>query len=219
MNGGADLGGMMGFGPIGIEADEPLFHAPWERRAFAITLAMGATGSWTLDTSRFTRESLHPVDYLSSSYYEIWTKGLERLCFNAGLISLEELASGHASGPGKPLKRVLQAADVAAVLAKGSSVERPATAPAAFAIGDRVRARIRHPEGHTRLPRYLRGVSGTIEAIHGCHVFADDNAMGKGENPTWLYGVAFRGLDVWGADSDPTLVLRADLWEPHLERL
>ncbi|HBR38098.1 MAG TPA: nitrile hydratase subunit beta, partial [Sulfitobacter pontiacus] len=33
MNGGADLGGMMGFGPVVQEEDEPLFHAPWEARA------------------------------------------------------------------------------------------------------------------------------------------------------------------------------------------
>jgi hypothetical protein len=31
MNGAQDLGGMMGFGPVAIEADEPWFHAAWER--------------------------------------------------------------------------------------------------------------------------------------------------------------------------------------------
>ena len=34
MNGAQDLGGMMGFGRIGREPDEPWFHADWERRAF-----------------------------------------------------------------------------------------------------------------------------------------------------------------------------------------
>ena len=43
MNGGQDLGGMMGFGPINPEPDEPVFHAQWERRAFAVTLAMGSS--------------------------------------------------------------------------------------------------------------------------------------------------------------------------------
>ena len=33
MNGAQDLGGMMGFGRIDREADEPWFHADWERRA------------------------------------------------------------------------------------------------------------------------------------------------------------------------------------------
>ena len=42
MNGAQDLGGMMGFGPVQPEAHEPVFHADWERRAFAITLASGS---------------------------------------------------------------------------------------------------------------------------------------------------------------------------------
>ena len=69
MNGAQDLGGMMGFGRIDREADEPWFHADWERRALGLTLAMGATGQWTIDMSRAARESLHPADYLSSRYH------------------------------------------------------------------------------------------------------------------------------------------------------
>jgi nitrile hydratase len=52
MNGAQDLGGMMGFGPVAAESDEPWFHASWERRAFALTLAAGATGAWNIDMSR-----------------------------------------------------------------------------------------------------------------------------------------------------------------------
>ena len=55
MNGAHDMGGTMGFGPVVPEKDEPVFHAPWERRAFAITLAMGA-GRWNIDQSRSARE-------------------------------------------------------------------------------------------------------------------------------------------------------------------
>ena len=71
MNGAQDLGGMMGFGPIAIEHNEPWFHATWERRAFGLTLAMGATGTWNIDMSRHVREPLPPAEYLTSSYYEI----------------------------------------------------------------------------------------------------------------------------------------------------
>ena len=52
MNGVHDMGGLQGFGPVQIEADEPLFHAAWERRALGLTLAMGATGQWNIDLSR-----------------------------------------------------------------------------------------------------------------------------------------------------------------------
>ncbi|RPH59831.1 MAG: nitrile hydratase subunit beta, partial [Burkholderiales bacterium] len=36
MNGPHDLGGMHGFGPVRPESGEPVFHAEWERRAFAL---------------------------------------------------------------------------------------------------------------------------------------------------------------------------------------
>ncbi|MEJ8474002.1 nitrile hydratase subunit beta [Roseibium algae] len=219
MNGAQDLGGQMGFGPIELEPNEPNFHGKWEERAFAITLAMGATGSWNLDASRSARESLPPAEYLSSSYYEIWTKGLEKLCLGADLISQEELANGHMKNPAKPVKRVLSAADVAATLAKGGPVNRPETRAASYKIGDPIRTKVMHPEGHTRLPRYARGCVGVIEAIHGVHVFPDNNAAGTGEDPQWLYGVVFNGPDIWGPDGDPKLTLRLDLWEPYLDRL
>ena len=34
---------MMNFGPVCPEVDEPLFHAPWERSALALTLASTPT--------------------------------------------------------------------------------------------------------------------------------------------------------------------------------
>jgi nitrile hydratase len=91
MNGAHDLGGMHGFGPIAPDPDEPVFSADWERRAFAITLAMGARGDWNLDMSRHARERMDPGDYLSSSYYEHWLHGLTLLCVEAGHLTLEEI--------------------------------------------------------------------------------------------------------------------------------
>ena len=217
MNGAQDLGGQMGFGPIEIEEDEPNFHAKWEERAFALTLAMGMTGSWNIDTSRHARETLHPVDYLSSSYYEIWAKGLEKLMLNAGLVTAEELRAGRKIEQAKPVKRILRAEDVAKVLARGGPADRPETQAARFKVGDKVRTKRMHPEGHTRLPRYARDCIGVIEAVHGVHVFPDSNASGKGESPTWLYNVSFKGTDIWGEDSDPTLTLQIDLWGPYLD--
>ncbi|MBL8332054.1 MAG: nitrile hydratase subunit beta, partial [Rubrivivax sp.] len=94
MNGVHDMGGLQGFGPVQPESHEPLFHAPWERRALGLTLAMGATGQWSIDHSRAVRESLPPATYLSSSYYEIWIRALERLMLQRGLASADELADG-----------------------------------------------------------------------------------------------------------------------------
>ena len=126
MNGAQDLGGQMGFGPVVPEPDEPPFHAEWEKRALSLTLAAGAMGHWSIDASRHARETLHPVDYLSSTYYEIWVKALEKLLKAEGLVSEDELRAGRALVPPRAPERVLRAAEVAAALARGSPSERPA---------------------------------------------------------------------------------------------
>ena len=41
MNGIHDMGGMHGFGPVPIEQGEPVFHAPWEGRVYAMAIAAG----------------------------------------------------------------------------------------------------------------------------------------------------------------------------------
>ena len=87
MNGVHDMGGQQGFGPVLLEEKEPLFHAPWESRAMAITVAMGASGQWNIDLSRAARESLPPAIYLSSSYYEIWIRALEKLMLERGMVT------------------------------------------------------------------------------------------------------------------------------------
>lgn len=217
MNGAQDMGGTMGFGPITYEPDEPWFHAEWERRAFGVTLAMGATGAWNLDMSRQARESLHPAEYLSSTYYEIWTTGLEKLVLRQGLVTEDELKVGHALTEPVAVKRVLKAGDVPAALAKGGPTDRIEEHPARFAIGDEVRTRIMHPSGHTRLPRYARGKRGFVERVHGVFVFPDSNAHGQGEAPQWLYTVRFSGPELWGEEADPSLVVSIDAWESYLE--
>ena len=40
---------------------------------------------------------------------------------------------------------------------------------------------------------------GTVEHLHGMHVFADAHAQGLGEQPQWLYTVFFDGQTLWGA--------------------
>jgi nitrile hydratase len=216
MNGAADLGGMMGFGPVQREDNEPPFHAEWERRAFALTLAMGATGSWTLDASRFARESLPPAEYLSSSYYAIWFSALLKLMRERGLLVDGELEEGRVLAR-KPVARVLHGNDVAAAMARGSPTEREPAMPARFTVGDRVRARNMHPRTHTRLPRYLRGHAGEIVRVHGVHVFPDTNAHGGGEDPRWLYSVRFAARELWGDGRAAHDSVTADCWEPYLE--
>lgn len=216
MNGAQDLGGMQGFGPVRPEPEEVRFHAGWEKRALAVTLAAGALGQWSIDAARHARETLPPGEYLTSSYYEIWIKGLEKLLLQKGLVTEAELRDGKAYGPGRPLKP-LAAAEVAPMLARGSPYSRPAGAPARFAEGEAVRARNFQTGGHTRLPRYARGRRGVIERVHGVFVFPDTLALGGDEAPQWLYAVRFTADELWGEGADPAVTVTLDAWESYLE--
>jgi nitrile hydratase len=218
MNGGHDLGGMHGLGPIEPETDEPVFHHEWERRAFALTLATGALGQWTIDMGRHARERQHPADYLRHSYYENWLAGLEKLLLERALVSDQELASGRASGPvAEGLRaRVLEAPAVERAMARGAPVEVAIEAPPRFAVGDRVRAINRHPTGHTREPRYVRGRTGVIHEHYGAHVFPDRSAEGRREG-RHLYSVRFEAAELWGESAAPASAVYVDLWEDYLE--
>lgn len=217
MNGGQDLGGQMGFGPVRPEEDEPIFHGDWEKRVLALNIAAGAMGHWTIDESRHARESLPPADYLSFSYYRIWLEGLSNLLVAHGFATPAELEAGAPATPPLQPRRVLKGADVPAVLRRGFPYERPAQAPARFAVGDRVRTVVMHPPHHTRLPRYARGKRGAIERVSGCHVFPDTGAQGQPETAQWLYTVVFTGPELWGRDADATSSVSIEAWESYLE--
>lgn len=216
MNGAQDLGGMQAFGPICPDNEVSPFHADWERRVHATTIAMGAIGKWNIDMSRAARESLPPAQYLSSSYYQIWFEGLKKLILSTGLATADEIESGKSMSQAAPVPRVLMAKDVSATLLRGSPVERPAAMEAKFAVGDWVQARQINPSSHTRLPRYCRGKRGRIVTVHGTHVFPDTNAIGLGEQPQWLYTVRFDSAELWGRDTTAASVC-VDCWEPYLE--
>ena len=218
MDGAHDMGGVKGFGPVVPEPNEPVFHDEWERRAFALTIAMSRPGGWNIDMSRFARENRPPEDYLSKSYFQIWLAGLETLMIERGLVSREEIETGKVLLPPKPDVPIAPH-EVAPAIRRGGPTEREPKAPAMFAVGETVRMKNIHPPTHTRLPQYVRGHLGTIELNHGCHVFADPNSLGVGENQQWLYTVRFDGPELWGKDTDPTLSISVDAWESYLERV
>lgn len=220
MNGAHDLGGMHGFGPIDPEPEssEPVFHAEWERRVFAIALAAAAHGKWTIDVSRHSRERQDPAAYLRHSYYENWIAGLETLLVETGLVSEAELASGKSDGlaPPQTLKTTIKADQVPGVLAKGAPTAMDTPLDPKFKAGDRVRVRNINPTGHTRAPRYARGKLGSIQVDHGVHIFADKNAHGTREGQH-LYSVRFEADALWGEAPANNSAVYIDLWDDHLE--
>ncbi|HMN73088.1 MAG TPA: nitrile hydratase subunit beta [Rhodoblastus sp.] len=217
MNGAQDLGGMMGFGPVVAEKNEPVFHGRWESRVLANVVATQALGWWSGDASRFARESLNPGYYLTHGYYEIWLAALEKILDAQNLVAGDEIAAGHALREARKPEGVFEAAGAAAALRRGWPSEREAAAQPRFVLGQQVRAKNMHPTTHTRLPRYARGRVGVVEAIRGCHVFPDANAHGRGPDPQWVYNVRFTARELWGPDADPRNSVSIDAFEPYLE--
>ncbi len=84
-----------------------------------------------------------------------------------------------------------------------------------FAAGDPILTVARNPAGHNRLPRYLRGKPGVIEAVHARYPLADERAAGR-DRPEPLYTVAFLAESIWGADAEPNSILHAEVWESYL---
>ena len=219
MNGVHDMGGMQGFGPVQPEPEksEPVFHEPWEARIFALVRAMGAWGQWNIDASRFQREQIPAAEYLRMSYYEKWLTGLLELLVAKGLVTSAELGSGHAAPHAPKSSPALTADKVQQLVSRGASYVRTPTEAPRFQVGQPIRTRNLNPPGHTRLPRYARAKSGTIDRMHGYFVFPDSNALYQGENPQYLYSVKFSARELWGEQSAAADVVYIDLWESYLE--
>ena len=153
MNGVHDMGGMHGMGPIRYERNEPVFHARWEARAFALNLAIGAWRKWNIDAGRHAIELIPAAEYLRMSYYEKWTARLVALIIKSGLVARAEVESGRPA-PGLPKATPPLTADkVSSILRTGGLKSRNVSVAPRFKVGQRVRARNIHPAGHTRLPR------------------------------------------------------------------
>jgi nitrile hydratase len=192
VNGIHDLGGMHGFGPVVVEADEPVFHADWERRVFGATmLAMGA-GIANIDRFRHAIERLDPIEYLSAGYYGRWLGALER-------VVREFRESGEQ----------LESAEPGSI--------RPVAGAPRFAVGARVRARNLQPAGHTRLPGYARGKVGSIARVYPGFILPDTNAHLQGENPQRVYAVRFDAAELFGSAAEPNACVHVDLFESYLE--
>ena len=215
MNGVHDMGGMANLGDIHAEPDEPVFHHPWEGRVHAMTMASPTRTN--IDAGRHQRELIPGPEYLAMSYYEKWFRSLTELLVAGGLATRGELASGRATPGFAKATPVLTADAVAPRLTQSRSYLREGRAPQ-FAPGDAVRARNLNPPGHTRLPRYVRGRKGIVEARRGTQVFPDSHAHGRGEDPWPLYSVRFAARELWGEGAGPRDSICLDLWEPYLER-
>lgn len=220
MDGAHDMGGMHGFGAVVTPGSELPYHERWEPRTFALHLLTGFEGLGAGPGGRQTREEMDPAGYLAASYYERWTWSNERRLLRKGTIApgdvdamVQRLAAGE---PPAEHEDPQMAERIISRLQRRAPMD-PAPPDARFAAGDRVRVRRMRPDGHTRCPRYVRGVAGTIERVHGADRLPDLTTYGKPAEPEPVYSVAFASTDVWGPSEEPPFTVLLDLWDSYLE--
>jgi nitrile hydratase len=217
MDGIHDLGGRQGHGPIDVgEPDEP-FHYDWEARLFGITRAYTRPVPFTLDWFRFTRETIEPAEYLNRRYYDQWLEAHAAMAIFAGVFTVEEVATGRSRGPIEGLPSPMAPDAVEALTKAMIRYDRPSDAKPALAQGDEVRAKAQGSRGHTRLPQYVRGRRGRVEAFRGFHILPDTNMTG-GEATDALYCVSFPSAELWPEAAGRPDRVYLDLWESYLER-
>ena len=218
MNGAHDMGGQQNMGPVEYEKDEPVFHAPWEARMYALNRAMRAWRKWNIDADRHALELMRPVDYLRMSYYERWFHRLVAQVVEYGLVSKEEIDSGKAAAGSTKANPPLTPAMPARWLSRGIPSSHDPQVRPRFNVRQRVRARNINPTGHTRLPRYFRGKTVVIVRDHGVYLFPDSNAHFQGEKRQHVYSVRFAATELWGDAASPRDSVHLDMWDDYLDR-
>lgn len=187
MDGIHDLGGLEGFGPVPRGGAHEECFHADWERRVLGLALLARPGND--DMFRHAIERIDPVTYLTAGYFGRWLGAVETLVEEAG--DLPPAGVVHA--------------------------RRDIETPPAFVVGDRVRAKDLHVSGHTRLPGYARGRTGTVSLVQGAWVFPDTNAHGRGEHPQTVYAVSFAGRELWGDGTERGLRVTLDLFESYLE--
>jgi nitrile hydratase beta subunit len=220
MIGPHDLGGTSRHGAIVVEREEPVFHAPWEGKMFALNIL---AGNWTPPEFRSVIEQMPPAEYLATSYYEHWLFQLERYCEERGWCSREDLrqraTTAVPAGAPPAGNSALRAEQVMPTLLKGGVNRAEVASPLRFAVGDRVRMRRDNPPTHTRLPNYVRGCVGTVTAAHGGFTLPDAQAQGRYDIAEHLYTVRFEAATVWGRSAEAGCAFYLDLFEGYMDKV
>lgn len=208
MNGLHDVGGMHGFGPVAPTPAEPVFKHEAERRMFGLTMGLMAAGWCDGDGFRHAVEKLPPALYAREVFHENWLAACEAQLRERGLLQPGELERWMAGG--------IEAARVGPPPRLLPELEEEPL-PTRFRVGDRVLTRKLNPIGHTRMPRYVRGRLGRVEADRGVFPFSDALAARSGRQPQHLYTVRFEARELWGDEAPPRDCLFIDLFESYLE--
>ena len=218
MNGIHDMGGMDNFGPVVPEENEPVFHDDWERKIFALTIAMFPAGYCNVDEMRRTTECIEPAVYLRAKYYQKWLLTLESIALEKDILTEEEIESGRSIREEGGFKLdAVPAEMIQYAMSNPISARVDKEIEPKFKVGDEIIAKNLHPLHHTRIPRYIRGKRGVIEQDHGVFLLADTNAHGGPDKPQHVYTVKFSARELWGEDAAPKDTLCIDLHDDYMD--
>jgi nitrile hydratase len=114
----------------------------------------------------------------------------------------------------------------ATIVAMSASSNQPSIIKAAgeepaFKVGDAVTVAVRYPVGHYRVPMYVRGKRGVIEAIiEPSAINNEEEAFGRNAGSRLhYYRVAFPLKEIWSDYAGaPVDGLRIEIFETWLER-
>jgi nitrile hydratase len=220
VDGPHDLGGRSGYGPVPVEADQA-WTAWWQQYAYSLAAVTARLAGVNGDAVRHVMERIPADEYARLGSAGRWLRVAERCAVEGGLVAEGEvLDRARRREAGLPPEAreypepIRTAPVVRAALPHAKRVPGEGAEPS-FAPGDRVVVRDHRPEGHTRLPAYLRGRRGEVVLVNGFWVYPDSYAHSGAEAPTWVYAVRFAAADLWpGAGTHDVC---ADLFEPYLE--
>jgi nitrile hydratase beta subunit len=220
MDGVHDMGGMHGFGPVVQPGGELAYHERWESRVLGIEVLVRIEGLGA-GPGRPVIEEMEPARYLAASYYERWLFGAEQRLIRKGTIAAGDVdAMAGRLRAGEPVTARRDPGMVERALAELRArhpMRLPPPADARFEPGQRVRVKRMHPRGHTRCPRYARGVVGVVERVRGADRLPDRAVYGEPVVPEPVYSVVFGSQDLWGSSEEPPWSVRLDLWQSYLE--
>ncbi len=224
VNGPHDVGGLLGLGAVPCKEPGPVFREEWEGRVFALSVAGVVSGTFGVDDHKTVCEGLHPVAYMSMSYWEQWLYGAEVCFVGTGAFSQEDVdrrVTELTEAPDTPLPGTTDAeleSNIERFIADGlpqATLDRPHR----FAVGDRVRVKHLRVEAgveHTSLPMYVQGQLGTVALAYRPEPLGDAIVAGEGPRLDYVYAVRFEGSELW-PDGDPRSIVHVDLFESYLE--
>jgi nitrile hydratase len=220
VDGTHDLGGLQGFGPVVTEGlQEPPFHQAWEGRVHGTMVTLLASRGMR-GSLRYAIERMGGVRYLTTSYYEHWLAAMETLLDEAGTVPRTVLAERIArAGPDVPVRADPELAERVRTLLTRPRRPRGGGPAHRFAVGDEVRVRRDSTThgGHTRCPRYVRGVAGVVTHLRPPEAWPEGLPDGRIDRVP-CYTVRFRSTDLWGPTAE-AFTVTVDLVEPYLEEI